>query len=68
MTLSEKVMVMTQKTAEYEALCEKLDALKASTQKKHADLAAELEARKKEVKTITAIKEVPSSSYINQYI
>lgn len=51
-------MVMTQKTAEYEALCEKLDELKADTENTHAELTAELEARRKETKNIKQIKEV----------
>eukprot|EP00615_Pteridomonas_danica_P008799 CAMPEP_0114363750 /NCGR_PEP_ID=MMETSP0101-20121206/26854_1 /TAXON_ID=38822 ORGANISM="Pteridomonas danica, Strain PT" /NCGR_SAMPLE_ID=MMETSP0101 /ASSEMBLY_ACC=CAM_ASM_000211 /LENGTH=190 /DNA_ID=CAMNT_0001510655 /DNA_START=32 /DNA_END=604 /DNA_ORIENTATION=- len=57
MTLSEKVMVLTNKQAELQALCDNLDDLKVATEKKHASLDAELNARKSEVKNITQIKE-----------
>ena len=58
MALSEKVMTITNKQAEFDRLCEKLTALKAATEKKHAALNAELTARQTEVKNITQIKEV----------
>jgi purine nucleoside permease len=56
--LTEKVMVITNKQAEFEALCQQLEDLKKATTKKHDGLSAELAARQSEVKNITQIKTV----------
>ncbi len=51
-------MQMTNKQAEYDALCEQLETLKQTTEAKHAMLNKELAARQNEVKNMNQIKDV----------
>lgn len=56
--LSEKVMQITNKQAEFDELGEQLETLKATTEAKHAQLNKELAARQNEVKNMSQIKDV----------
>jgi len=55
-------MVLTNKQAEFEALCQQLEDLKTATTKKHDSLSTELSTRQSEVKNITQIKTVRNDS------